>query len=82
MPIFTGVLTGTPARAGHDSDLLHLNPVAAYLNAATQDRDAWARPEALPGTITIGLASSAPTVLPYIGRTVPSQQPADPVMAC
>jgi uncharacterized protein (TIGR03086 family) len=55
--IFTGELTGAPAGADHDSDWLGTDAVAAYLDAAAADRAAWARPDALAGTITIGLGT-------------------------
>lgn len=57
MRIFTGELTGTPAGADHDSDWLDTDPVAGYLDAAAADRAAWARPDALVGTLTIGLGT-------------------------
>lgn len=57
MRIFTGELTCTPAGADHDSDWLATDPVSAYADAAAADHAAWAQPDALTGTITIGLGT-------------------------
>ena len=57
MCIFTDELTGMPARAAHDSDWLEQDPVAAYTSAAADDAAAWGHPDALDGTITIGLGT-------------------------
>ncbi len=55
--IFTGELNGVTGHAEHDSDWLGADPAAAYARAAAADRSAWARPDALEGTITIGLGT-------------------------
>ncbi len=55
--IFAGEVSGTPERAAHDSDWLGADPVAAYARAAAADRAAWARADALEGTITLGLGT-------------------------
>jgi uncharacterized protein (TIGR03086 family) len=57
MRIFAGELTGAPAGADHDSDWLDDDPAAAYNAAAVLDRAAWSRPDALAGTVTIGLGT-------------------------
>jgi uncharacterized protein (TIGR03086 family) len=57
MRIFAGEVTGTPEGAAHDSDWLGTDPVAAYADAAVADQTAWQRPDALSGTITIGLGT-------------------------
>lgn len=59
--IFTDELNGVPARGEHESDWLGTYPVDAYESAAAADASAWGRPDALVGTITIGLGTlSAP----------------------
>src|SRR4051812_22746699 len=55
--LFTDELNGVPARADHESDWLAEDPVGAYAAAAAADARAWDRPDALTGTITLGLGT-------------------------
>jgi uncharacterized protein (TIGR03086 family) len=55
--IFTDELNGVPARAEHHSHWLNDDPAAAYAYASEHDGRAWGRPDALTGTITIGLGT-------------------------
>jgi uncharacterized protein (TIGR03086 family) len=52
--IFTAELTGRPA-GDHDADWLGAGPHRAYAEAAAADREAWRRPGALDGKVTISL---------------------------
>jgi uncharacterized protein (TIGR03086 family) len=55
MRIFTAELTGQEPEADHESDWLGDDPLGAFVAAASADRAAWRRPDALVGTVTISL---------------------------
>jgi uncharacterized protein (TIGR03086 family) len=55
MRIFTAELTGHQPEADHESDWLGNDPQGAFAAAASADRAAWRRPDALSGTVTISL---------------------------
>ncbi|GAA5027996.1 TIGR03086 family metal-binding protein [Terrabacter aeriphilus] len=55
--LYTDELNGVAARAEHESDWLGADAVAAFQAAATDDVAAWARRDALTGTLTLGLGT-------------------------
>ncbi|MEV6559424.1 TIGR03086 family metal-binding protein [Nocardia sp. NPDC051756] len=54
MRIFAAELTHTDPGGAHHDDWLGANPQAAFTTAATLDRAAWHRPDALDTTIRLG----------------------------
>ncbi|MEV5608146.1 TIGR03086 family metal-binding protein [Streptomyces sp. NPDC052225] len=55
--IFAAELTGTEAGAAHEADWLGEDPHGAFALAARLDRAAWARPDALDGTVRLGFGT-------------------------
>ena len=57
MHIFAAQISGTEPGADHDADWLGTDPQAAYTTAATADRAAWHRADALEATVRLSFGT-------------------------
>ncbi|MFF2549391.1 TIGR03086 family metal-binding protein [Nocardia sp. NPDC058058] len=69
MRIFAAELTATDPGGEHESDWLAADHHAAYRTAATLDRAAWHRPDALTGTVRLGFGPVPGTLAAMIHLT-------------